>query len=210
MRYILHATRRCPFCIRVRILLYLKHIEYEAVEEPLRLWTPWMKEWGARTGERIQVPVLRAIHEDGKETVYTESNDINEMLDKTVEGVKFTPLSIDTYQEMRNWFLWCDTILKPQIDLYKYGENLKFDKDAHNGHTQKLEEMLRVLETALETRTYLLEERLTLADIAIIPFIRQIMRTREGEFDFTPFPQVRRWTLALIDTDWFTDVVMKK
>jgi glutathione S-transferase len=210
MRYILHATRRCPFCIRVRILLYLKHIEYEAVEEPIRRWTPWMKEWGAQTGERIRVPVLQAIDGDGKETVYTESNDINETLDTTGEGRQFTPLSIDTYQEMKQWFLWCDTTLKPQVDLYKYGKDLMFDKDAHSGHTQKLQEILCTLETTLESKTYLLEERLTLADIAIIPFIRQIMRTREGEFDFTSFPHIRMWTLSLIETKWFTDIVMKK
>ena len=210
MRYILHATRRCPFCIRVRILLYLKQIEYEVVEEPIRIWTPWIKEWGARTGERIRVPVLRAIEEDGKETVYTESNDINEMLDKTTERVQFTPLSMNTYQKMKQLFLWCEKILKPEIDLYKYGENLKFDKDTHRAHTQKLEEILHTLETTHKNKTYLLEERLTLADIAIIPFIRQIMRTREGEFDFTDFPYIRRWTLSLTETQWFNDVVMKK
>lgn len=210
MRYILHSTRRCPFCIRVRIVLYLKQIEYEAVEEPIRIWSPWLKEWGARTGERTRVPVLRAIHVDGKETAYMESNDINEMLDKTIERMQFTPLSIDTYQEMKQWFLWCEKILKPQIDLYKYGENLKFDKDAHCAHTQKLEEILHTLEITLKNKTYLLEERLTLADIAIIPFIRQIMRTREGKFDFTNFPHIRRWTLSLTETQWFTDVVMKK
>ncbi len=169
-----------------------------------------MKDWGARTGEHIRVPVLRAIHEDGTEAVYPESNDINEMLDKTGGGIQFTPLSIDTYQEMTNWFLWCDKTLKPQIDLYKYGKNLTFDKDAHRGHTQKLQEMLRTLETTLQNKTYLLEERLTLADIAIVPFIRQIMRTREGEFDFTPFPRIKSWTLSLIETDWFINVVMKK
>jgi glutathione S-transferase len=210
MRYILHATRRCPFCIRVRILLYLKQIEYETVEEPIRIWTPWMKEWGAQTGERIRVPILRKVGVDGIETVYTESNDINEMLDKTVKGAQFTPQSTDTYQEMKQWFLWCEKILKPQIDLYKYGENLKFDKDAHRAHTQKLEEILHTLETTLKSKTYLLEERLTLADIAIIPFIRQIIHTREGEFDFTDFPHIRKWTLSLTETRWFTDVVMKK
>lgn len=211
MRYILHSTRRCPFCIRVRILLYLKGLTYETVEEPIRKWTPWLKEWGAKTGEPIRVPILRVIDDSGVETVYTESNTINMMLDKTFDEVSFTPPkdSLEC-QEMEQWFSWCDEILKPQIDLYKYGMNLQFDKDAHKGHNEKLREILSQLEHALIDKEYLVGDKLSLSDIAIIPFIRQIMRTREGEFDFTSFPNIKRWTLSLIETEWFQDEVMKK
>lgn len=191
-------------------MLHLKGVPYENVEEPIRKWTDWLREWGERTGERLRVPVLRII-ENEKEEIYTESNNINLMLDERFGEVAFTPVKDSPeYKEMEEWFLWCDKILKPQIDLYKYGENLKFDKVAHVGHTEKLREMLGHLESSLVNKKYLLDERLTLADIAIIPFIRQIMRTREGEFDFTDFPNVKRWTLSLIETGWFTDIVMKK
>lgn len=211
MKFILHSYRRCPFCIRTRILLHLKGIQYEIVEEPLRVWTPWMKEWSFATGERPRVPVLRYVMEEGVEKVMPESNEMNLFLDSVDENPKFTPAH-DTpgYEEMLKWFDWCAKKFKPMIDLYKYGENLKFDKEAHVFHTAELKKLVQELEDALEGKEYLIEERLTVADVAIIPFVRQIMRTREGEFDFAPYPRVLKWANKILEADWFNSVVMKK
>ncbi len=209
MKFTLHSYRRCPFCIRTRIFLYLKKIPYEIVEEPLREWTPWMKEWSGPTGERARVPVLRVELDDGTEKIIPESNEINLFLDTLYGEAEYTPeRNSEGYAEMLAWFEWCAKKLKPAIDLYKYGENRIFDKEKHTAHTAQLRSLVLELENHLEDREYLVEERLTIADIAIIPFIRQIMRTREGEFDFASYPQVLAWTNSIIETDWFKDEVM--
>ena len=211
MKLILHNYRRCPFCIRTRILLHLKKIPYEIVEEPLREWTPWMKEWSFANNERSRVPVLRYVLEENVEKVMPESNEMNLFIDSVDEKPEFTPTpDSPPYAEMIMWWNWCKNELKPMIDLYKYGANLKFDVGMHVFHTVELKKLIQVLEAALQNKRYLLEERLTLADIAIIPFIRQIMRTREGEFDFIPFPRVLAWTNSIIETDWFKNEVIKK
>jgi len=211
MKLILHSYRRCPFCIRVRILLALKKIPYELIEEPLREWTPWMKAWSEKTGERARVPVLRAVLDDGIETIIPESNTINIFLDTYDSAPEYMPEEgTSAYAEMLEWFLWCAKELKPILDIYKYGVDRIFVKEVHGVHTEALSTCLKKLETALSGKQYLLEERLTLADIAIIPFIRQIMRTREGEFDFTPFPRIEAWSNILLQTEWFEREVMKK
>ena len=216
MKLTLHNYNRCPFCIRTRILMYLKKIPYEIVEEPLRVWTPWMKKWSSSNNERPRVPVLRYTNESGIEKIMPESNDINLFLDATVGEIEFTPTKDSpAYEEMRGWFTWCAKELKPVLDLYKYGENKIFDNEKHPAHTKQLGVLVQVLEDALtkdgpSQNRYLLGERLTLADIAIIPFVRQIMRTREGEFDFTPYPKVHAWTNSIIETDWFKEVVMNR
>ena len=208
---ILHSTRRCPFCIRVRMMLYLKGLEYEIIEEPIRKWTTWLKDWSVRTNERTRVPVLRITNEQGEEEIYPESNTINLLLDSRYGTSSYTPeLYSDAYEKMISWNNWCENVLKPQIDLYKYGENLKFDKDLHVDNTKLLRSTLTMLEAGLVGKQFLLEDRLTVADIAIIPFIRQIMRTREGEFDFTDFPSIKKWASSVIDTAWFQEIVMKK
>ncbi len=215
MKFTLHNYNRCPFCIRTRILLHLKKIPYEIVEEPLRVWTPWMKEWSSSNNERPRVPVLRYFDEAGMEKIMPESNDINLFLDATVGEVKFTPeKDTSAYDEMLGWFTWCAKELKPVLDLYKYGENKVFDIEKHPAHTEQLKNLVQILEQNLpedgpRENQYLVEGRLTLADIAIIPFMRQIMRTREGEFDFTPYPKVLTWTNSIIETDWFKNEVMK-
>jgi len=192
-------------------MLHLKGVEYEVVKEPLRKWTEWMKDWSEKTGERPRVPVLREVSSDGTETIFVESNDINFMLDVTHDKQAYTPeRESSVYQEMLDWFSWCDDIFKHQIDRFKYGENLQFDENAHIKDTVVLYRMVEKLETVLQKDDYLLENRLTLADIAVIPFVRQIMRTREGEFDFTDFPRTELWTNNMLKADWFESIVMQK
>ncbi len=211
MKLILHNYRRCPFCIRTRILLHLKNIPYEIVEEPLREWTPWMKEWSFANNERSRVPVLRYVLADAVEKVMPESNEMNLFIDSIDGNPTFTPTrDTSAYTDMITWWDWCKNELKPMIDLYKYGANLKFDTEAHVFHTAELRKLVQFLEDALQNKKYLTDDTLTLADIAIIPFIRQIMRTREGEFDFTSYPRVLAWTNSIIETDWFKNEVMRK
>ena len=192
-------------------MLHLKGLSYEIVEEPLREWTPWMKEWSFAHNERARVPVLRYVLDEGVEKVMPESNEMNLFLDLVDEQPKFTPvMGSVAYEDMQKWFEWCAKEFKPMIDLYKYGVNLTFDVEAHVFHTIELRKLVRKLEDTLKDEKYLIEDRLTLADIAIIPFVRQIMRTREGEFDFVPYPSVYAWTQSIIETNWFNDVVMQK
>ncbi len=209
-KFILHDYKRCPFCIRVRIMLYLKDIPYEVVEEPLREWTDWMKDWSSKNNERPRVPILREIKSDDSEVVYTESNQINLMLDDRDGNPVYTPTKESPeYQKMIDWFDWCDNTMKPLLDTYKYGENGEFDASKVQTHAQALASELNKLKTELVTGNYLLGPKMTLADIAIIPFIRQIMRTRGGEFNFSQFPNVLGWTLNLTEAAWFQTDAMR-
>jgi len=212
MKFVLHTYRRCPFCIRVRVLMYVKGFEYEVIEEPMRKWTGWMQGWAEENGERARVPVLRYVGKDGVEHILPESRDINMFLDSLGDrGSEFTPeTGSESFVAMEEWITWHDDEMKPALDTYKYGENLQFDIEKNVGHTKELGTYLQKLEERLKEHSYLVDDRLTLADIAIIPFIRQIMRTREGEFDFTDFPKVLAWANAMIETDWFKGEVMKK
>lgn len=188
----------------------LKGIEYVVVEEPLRQWTCWMQEWAATYIQRPRVPVLEIESEEGRR-VLAESNEINLMLDAHDGKAKYTPeKGSREYEDMEAWWNWCDENFKPMIDLYKYGENRVFDAEKHVEHTKQLRALVQELEADLRIHSHLVGNRLTLADIAIIPFVRQIMRTRDGEFDFTDFPCVRRWAGEILSADWFESEVMKK
>lgn len=211
MRFTLHSYRRCPFCIRARIIFYLKGYRYEVVEEPLRKWTKWMQEWAMETGERPRVPVLRYWDENGVEHVQPESNEIDLFLDALHGTPEYTPKAGSVqYAEMMAWWDWCDTEMKPMIDLYKYGKNREWNREDNEVYMKELRTYVQKLEDHLTDHAYLVEERLTLADIAVIPFIRQIIRTRNGEFDFTDFPYVVTWANSILETDWFQNIVMQK
>lgn len=169
-----------------------------------------MREWSFSNNERARVPVLRYVLEDKVEVVMPESNEMNVFLDAFDGNPTYTPQEEGVYTEMKTWWMWCEKELKPMIDVYKYGENLKFNPEMHILHTTELQKRIQILEDRLSENSYLVGDRLSLADIAIIPFIRQIMRTREGEFNFALYPYVRVWANNIIETDWFQNVVMKR
>ncbi len=53
---------------------------------------------------------------------------------------------------------------------------------------------LRVLEQQLQNQEYLVEERFSIADIALYAYVH---RAAEGGFDMTPFSALRRWFARL-------------
>ncbi len=192
----IHNYRRCPYCIRVRILLELENIPYEVIEERMRNWTDEIKDL-----PRPCVPILNV---DGE--LKRESNEINKYLNQTFCENKYS------HKEDEKWFIWCDENLKPAIDQYKYGNprTREFTRESSNLGIEKLHMSLQVLEEILTTQKNLGGEVWSLADFAIIPFIRQIMRTRNGEFDFSKFPKVKSWTKNMLDQNFFEVRVMKK
>ncbi|MFT5037378.1 MAG: glutathione S-transferase [Candidatus Azotimanducaceae bacterium] len=215
MKYTLHTYRRCPYCIRTRILMHLKGVEYSVIEEPMREWTGWMQDWSRENEEKPRVPVLRYTEEDegGRdvEHIMPESLAINLFLDARDGKLEFTPeVGSAGYAEMEKWGDWYDVEVKEAANLYKYGENRVFDIEKNDAHMQNLRPHIQKLEDHLSEHAYLVEDRLTLADIAVIPFIRQILRVRDGEFDFSDFPKTVAWVEMITETDWFKDEVMKK
>lgn len=193
---ILHNYRRCPFCIRVRIVLELENIPYSVVEERLGNWTDDIK--------NLPNPCVPIVNIDGE--LMRESNDINMFLDKKYCDKKYD------HPENKKWFDWCAEFLKPSIDEYKYSnpETREFSRELTEKGREKLNAHLQILEDILQNQKNINGEKYTLADFAIIPFVRQIMRTRSGEFDFTNFPAVEKWTNNLIEQKFFTERVMKK
>lgn len=207
MDLLLHNYRRCPYCIRVRMVIALKGIPCRLFEEKLRDWSPWMQQWAQTQGQKSRVPVLRDVDSD---FVLPESHAINLWLDRQFSSSQ--PLAPEEgssdWSRMQSLWEWCDGPLVRAITLYKYGKDRQFDPQENIEHTAVLKETLQVLEQALE-KPYLLGENLSLADIAILPFVRQIQRVREGEFSWEDLPNTRQWAEQILQAAWFEPVMAK-
>lgn len=173
MDLVLHSYRRCPFAIRVRMVLEEKGIPYQCVEESLASPSATL----LRHHPQGKVPLL--LH--GGVPLY-ESAVITEYLDEAFPPPRLRPATALGLARMRLWTFWCDDIFKPDLDAYKY--RLAALTDAQGaallarlrGHLEKLEE-------ALTATAYLQGETFGLADIHVFPFYRQL--TRAGP-DFAP------------------------
>ena len=69
---------------------------------------------------------------------------------------------------------------------------------------------LRRLEALLAQRDYLLADHLSLADVALAPFVRQFAGVDPAWWSTAPWPATRRWLQAWLDSALFERVMVKQ
>jgi glutathione S-transferase len=100
-----------------------------------------------------------------------------------------------------------DEDFKPLLDAYKYAD--RFPRLSQLEHRENAEYFLRRLEHRLQQHLFLMSARKTIADIAIMPFIRQFAGVEPQWFERCEYAGVRRWLNQQIDSDLFKTVMGK-
>jgi glutathione S-transferase len=94
-----------------------------------------------------------------------------------------------------------DGPFKHHLDRTKY-PNRYPDLDTREQRAAALA-CLSPLEARLADASYLFGGRLSLADVALFPFVRQFSRIDEVVWNTEPFPELRRWLRALSKSSVF-------
>ncbi|MNH43678.1 hypothetical protein D3C79_1056460 [compost metagenome] len=68
---------------------------------------------------------------------------------------------------------------------------------------------LRRLDQLLEGRDYLLADHPSLADVALMPFVRQFAHVDREWFGQTPYLRLQAWLQRLLESDLFTSIMKK-
>ena len=107
-----------------------------------------------------------------------------------------------------DWIEKNDGPFKVLLDQYKYPNRHPHlnPADVLNAATAL---MLEPMEVALQSHRYLLGDSLSWVDVAIFPFIRQFSIVNPPEFDSLPFPAIKVWLKAHIDSELFLSVMNK-
>ena len=100
-----------------------------------------------------------------------------------------------------------DNNFKLWLDKYKYAD--RFPEHSPEYYRQKCDSFLLKLENALQDKSHLLASKVTFADIAIFPFIRQFSMVDKNWFDQCPYKGVRAWLNTLLALPLFTRVMAK-
>ncbi len=100
-----------------------------------------------------------------------------------------------------------DHEFKDCLEAYKcakryHEDNLVQCREACEVYIQKLEE-------ALQQHHFLFSEKESLADLALLPFIRQFARIERQWYLQTPYPQLRQWLNNYLQSPMFTKVMAK-
>lgn len=100
-----------------------------------------------------------------------------------------------------------DSEFKHWLDRYKYSD--RYPQSSQLEYRRQAERFLRQLEGLLQRNEHLLDRRATLADIAIMPFIRQFAGVEPDWFAASPYVQLKHWLNGLTQSELFTKVMTK-
>lgn len=183
---ILYSFRRCPYAMRARMALLVSETPCELREVKLREKPAEM----IAASPKATVPVL--VLPDG------------EVIDESIDIMRWALARNDPEDWLagddRDLIATNDGAFKHHLDRYKYPDRHASDPAEHREHGVAL---LVPLDTRLRAHSHLCCDHRTLADIAILPFVRQFAATDRAWFDTLPLAALQRWLATLLASDLF-------
>ena len=201
---ILYTFRRCPYAMRARLGLLLGQRNVEIREITLKA----KPEALLQASPKGTVPVL--VLSDGQ--VISESLEIMRWAlssNKPLPHAYPTLLgqTVDEQEQIAHLIHQNDHEFKPWLDKYKYAD--RYPAQSQTDYFRSASEFLNTLETYLNRHRYLVNDQLSLADYAIVPFIRQFNAV-DARRDLNPcFPQLMAWLTEITNSEIFLRAMEK-
>lgn len=195
---VLYSFRRCPYAMRARMALIGSGIHVEHREVLLKNKPPRM----LAASPKGTVPVL--VLTDGR------------VIDESFEIMKWA-LSVndpDNWSGDDNRFLdiatalveRCESEFKPDLDCYKYA-------DRHPGpagvYRDRAMSYVNRLQDLLSKNRFLLDSAPCIADIALMPFVRQFAAVDRNWFDARAGKETVRWLDGMVESELFGAAMVK-
>lgn len=197
---ILYSFRRCPYAMRARLAIASSQISCELREVVLRDKPAQLLQLSAKG----TVPVLQTIDSQ----VIDESIDIAYWaLSQRDPQDWYSSLSEEQRQLTQALISQNDGEFKSYLDRYKYAD--RYPEYDQTYYREQGEKTLASLERLLSQNGCLLRKNWTLADIALLPFIRQFAFVDKGWFDVAPYPHVKEWLQDFLDSPLFLSIMTK-
>lgn len=189
---ILYSFRRCPYAIRSRLAIHSAGVQVELREILLRDKAPKFLE----ASQSKTVPCLQTIDYILDESLEImiwalKINDPNNWLKEHDESIEL----IET----------CDGPFKNALDRTKYPDRYPDEGTIENRVLAS--EFLDLIERQL--KPCLFGEKFNLADIAILPFVRQFAHIDFDWFLSQPWPKAAQWLENFKTSEMFNSVMKK-
>ncbi|QCY12592.1 glutathione S-transferase [Pseudomonas sp. MPC6] len=195
----LYSFRRCPYAMRARMALRYCAVAVDIVEVSLKAKPAEM----LALSSKGTVPVLSAggqVIDESLEIMHwaLAQNDPQDWL------LKDDPVGQQCIAELIEAN---DQVFKLQLNRYKYAE--RYPEHPMAFYRAEGEVFLRRLDGLLEGRDYLLAAHPSLADVALMPFVRQFAHVDREWFAQTPYLRLQAWLQRFLESDLFTSVMAK-
>jgi glutathione S-transferase len=182
---VLYSFRRCPYAMRARLALRASGVRVELREVVLRA----KPEHLLSISPKGTVPVLQL--PDG--CVIEQSLDI--MRWALGQHDPHGWLKAGTAAQAQAWINLNDGPFKALLDRYKYPERHP-ERSAPQWRDEAVKLMLAPMEQALKSHAQLLGPAVSLADMALLPFVRQFAQVDAQWFAQAQLPALQAWLSA--------------
>jgi len=200
---VLYSLRNCPFAMRARIAIY-KSQQAVALRELVLSNKPpeFIAASPKATVPTLVLPNNKVIDESIDVMLWALHNsDPKQLLRNTNEAEN------KTQADMLALIKVFDTEFKPSLEAYKCA------KRYHEANLvecrQACEVYIQRLEDALIAHKFVFDNQESMADIAIMPFIRQFAKVERKWYLQSPYPKLKSWLVDYLQSAMFTKVMAK-
>jgi glutathione S-transferase len=192
---ILYSFRRCPYAMRARLALMSSGIQVELREILLRDKAPEF----LASSPKGTVPILVTQFE-----VIEESFDVMQWALRQADPEHWLLMPAAGY----DWIKRCDGPFKQALDHIKYSVRFPdLDPVQERIHASNF---LKDLDNQISGSTWIFGTECTLADMALLPFIRQFANIDRVWFDQQTWPNLQCWLAQFMASDRFTNIMVKQ
>lgn len=191
MQHILYYFRRCPYVMRARMALTVAGIKHDLIAISLKNKPAEL----LRISPKATVPVL--VLQGGQ--VIDESLAIMQWALQQQDPNGWLDYNEIVLQNIYKLITINDTEFKYNLDRYKYQNNI----DALTNSR----EFLNNLNTRLNLNQYLCADTISIADIAIFPFVRQFHRVDEKIINNFGHRKLIIWLDNLTNSQLFKQII---
>ncbi len=196
----LYSFRRCPYAMRARLALRYAGVPMRIVEVSLKAKPAEMLALSAKG----TVPVLAL-----EDRVIDESLEIMHWALAQHDPEDWRLTADPTAQaQMAALIAENDQVFKVHLNRYKYAE--RYPEAPMEHYRTQGEAFLARLDSLLQQRRYLLAAHPSLADMALLPFVRQFAHVDREWFAQTPYRSLQEWLQEQLESELFLAVMAKQ
>jgi glutathione S-transferase len=196
---ILYSFRRCPYAMRARLAVWRAGITCELREVLLRDKPVSMIDYSSKAS----VPVL--VLTDG--TVIDESLEIIDWALAQNDPDGWLRPECGTFADMQTLIAINDGEFKEHLDGYKYSDRYADVDPAF--HRRQGERFLAELDRRIVENGKLFGSTLSLADVSIVPFVRQFANVNRDWFDDSNYDGLKIWLSDFLALPLFESMMVK-
>jgi glutathione S-transferase len=195
---ILYSFRRCPYAMRARLALAISGITVELREVVLRDKPNALLDASPKGTVPVLITANNKLVDESKDIMLwaLSQNDPDKWLSDDFDMDLSQTLIANNDGEFKKW-----------LDRYKYAD--RFPDHTELFYRQQAEKTLQTLEQLLSKNSYLLGGSISMADMALLPFIRQFAFVDKTWFDSSNYPHVQHWLNQFITSSLFESVMHK-